>query len=183
MTGRAMEPRKRNKSEGSTRSHYGEDLGAATDQVECVDAATERSSRVGVSLPGSESSARHHRSPAREPGDLGGCSPHVVGGSKAREGDEPQAVGVRAPKPQASEESGAGMVPRKSAKTRVTPVESMEGRAAAKGKLAQRNAFRTQRRQDAPTALERVGERAREKKDETFTNLLSPIKVPLLKEA
>lgn len=178
-----IEPRKRKKSEGSTRSQYGEGLGATTEQVECVDAAAERSSVAEGSLPGSESSARHHTSPAREPGDLGGCSPHVVGGSKAREGDEPQAVGAEAPKPQAFEESGAGIVPKKSAKTRVTPVESMEGRAAAKGKLAQRNAIRTQRREVAPTALERVGERAREKKEERFTNLLSHIKVPLLREA
>jgi group II intron reverse transcriptase/maturase len=59
----------------------------------------------------------------------------------------------------------------------------MEGRGAAKGKLAQRNAFRTQRRQDAPTYLERVGERARKKTEEKFTNLLSHVRVPLLKEA
>jgi hypothetical protein len=34
-----------------------------------------------------------------------------------------------------SEESDEGMVPRKSAKTRVTPVESMEGRPEAEGNL------------------------------------------------
>lgn len=177
-----MEPRKR-LSKGSIRSQDGGDLGAATEQVARVDIAADDSSEAAVSLPGSESSARLQTLPAREPGDLGGASPPVVGGRQAREGGEPQAVGVRAPKPQAFEESDAGMVPEKSAKTRVTPVESMEGRAAAEGKLAQRNAFRTQRRQDAPTHLERVGERARKKTGEKFTNLLSHIRVPLLKEA
>lgn len=107
----------------------------------------------------------------------------MVGGRQAREGDEPQAVGARAPKPQASEESDALVVPEKSANARVTPAEPMEGRSAAEGKLAQRNAFRTQRREDALTHLERVGERARKKTGEKFTNLLSHVKVPLLKEA
>jgi hypothetical protein len=151
-----------------------------TEQVVRVDAADERSSEAVASLPGSESSARSHMSPAREPGDLGGASPLVVGGRQAREGGEPQAVGVHAPKPQASEESDAGIVPKKSAKTWVTPVESMEGRAAAEGKLAQRNVLRTQRRQSTPTHLERVGERARKKTGEKFTNLLSHVRVPLL---
>src|SRR5262245_28456349 len=131
-----MEPRKR-KSEGSTLSQYGEDLGAMAESAVRVDAAGERSSEAVASLPRSESSARSHMSPAREPGDLGGASPPVVGGRQAREGDEPQAVGVRAPKLHASEESDAGMVPEKSTKARVMPVESMEGRAAAKGKLVQ----------------------------------------------
>jgi group II intron reverse transcriptase/maturase len=74
-------------------------------------------------------------------------------------------------------------VPKKSANSWVTPEESMEGRSAAEGKLAQRNASRTQSREDALTHLARVGQRAREKKGEKLTNLLSHIKVPLLKEA
>lgn len=183
MTGRVMEPRKRNESEGSIRSHSGEDLGAATEMVECVDEVADKSSVATASLSGSESTARHQMLLAREPGDLGGCSPQVVSGSEAREGKTLHAVRAKALQPDASEESDAGIVPRKSAKTRVTPVETMEGRTAAKGKLAQRNASRTQRRKDAPTDLERVGERARKKKKEKFTNLLSHIKVPLLKEA
>ncbi|MFN7147797.1 MAG: reverse transcriptase domain-containing protein, partial [Myxococcota bacterium] len=82
-----------------------------------------------------------------------------------------------------SEESDEGMVPKKSAKTWVTPVESMEGRPEAEGKSAPRNASRAQDRQDAPTQVMRIGQRAREKRGERFDNLLSAIKVPLLKEA
>ena len=67
------------------------------------------------------------------------------------QGDKPQAVGAEAPKPQASEESGAGIVPKKSAKTRVTPVESMEGRGVAKEKLESGHARRIQGRVSAPT--------------------------------
>src|SRR5687768_9586081 len=72
-------------------------------------------------LPGSSSSARSHQPLARKPGDLGGASPPVVGGRQPREGDEPQAA------ERASEKSDAVVVPKKSAKTWVTPVESMEG--------------------------------------------------------
>jgi len=86
---------------------------------------------------------------------------------------------------QSSEESDALVVPtcEKSAKPRVTPGESMEGRSAANGKPARRDAFRAQDRQDALTFLERVGQRAKERKGEQFSNLLSHIKVPLLEEA
>jgi group II intron reverse transcriptase/maturase len=86
---------------------------------------------------------------------------------------------------QSFEESDALMVPtcKKSAKTRVTPVESMEGKGAADGKLAPRNALSAQDEAGALTVLERVGQRAKERKGERFNNLLSHIKVPLLKEA
>lgn len=86
---------------------------------------------------------------------------------------------------QSSEESDASVVPtcKKSTKPRVTPDESMEGRGAANGKPAPRNTPRAQDRKSVATALERVGQRAKEKKRERFTNLLSHIKVPLLKEA
>jgi hypothetical protein len=127
--------------------------------------------------PGSKTSARSHMPRAREPGDLGGASPFVVDGRQSREGEEPYSVR------QHSEESDAGMVPEKSAKTRVTPVESMEERAAAKGKSASGNALRAQDRQGAPTQVERIGQRAKEKKGERFDNLLSAIQAPLLKEA
>ena len=133
---------------------------------------------VDRSLPsGSESTARAHMLPGREPGDLGEASPCVVQGRQPEEGEEPQSLVSSA------EESDAGMVPRKSAKTRVTPVESMEGRAAAKGKSASGNALRAQDRQGAPTQVERIGQRAKEKKGERFDNLLSAIQAPLLKEA
>ena len=55
----------------------------------------------------------------------------MVDGGQLREGKEPQSAG-------SSEESDAGMVPKKPAKTWVTPVESVEGRAAAEGKSAPR---------------------------------------------
>jgi RNA-directed DNA polymerase len=86
---------------------------------------------------------------------------------------------------QSSEESDALVVPtcEKSAKTWVTPVESTEGRGAANGKPAPRNASPAQDGKDALTFLERVGQRAKERKEERFNNLLSHIKVPLLEEA
>lgn len=107
----------------------------------------------------------------------------MVEGRQPREGEELQSVGEGALKAHASEGSDAGMVPKKSAKMRVTPVESMEGRAAAKGKSASRNARRAQDRESATTQVGRIGQRAKGKKGEQFTNLLSAIKVPLLKEA
>jgi len=75
------------------------------------------------------------------------------------------------------------MVPEKSANSRVTPEESMEGRGAAEGNLAQRNASRAQPRADALTRLERVRQRAHERKGEKFTNLMSLITVQLLRQA
>jgi group II intron reverse transcriptase/maturase len=75
------------------------------------------------------------------------------------------------------------MVPKKSAKTRVTPVESTEGRPEAEGNAATRNTLRAQDRRGVPTQVLRIGQRAKEKKREKFDNLLSAIKVPLLKEA
>jgi hypothetical protein len=106
--------------------------------------------------PGSKSSASPHTSHAREPGDLGGAGGPMAVRRHGREG--------RSRTPQQSfEESDARVVPtcKKSANTRVTPVESMEGRRAANGKPAPRNALRTQGREGALTALERVGRRAK----------------------
>jgi group II intron reverse transcriptase/maturase len=82
-----------------------------------------------------------------------------------------------------AEESDEGMVPEKSAKTWVTPVESMEERPEAEGKSVARNASPTQDGTDALTFLQRIGQRAKERPEERFTNLLSHIKVPLLREA
>jgi RHS repeat-associated protein len=59
----------------------------------------------------------------------------------------------------------------------------MEGRPAAKGKSAERDAPRAQDRQGALTFLERIGQKAKQRKGERFSNLLSHIKVLLLKEA
>ena len=87
--------------------------------------------------PRSWSSARSHMPFAREPGDLGEALASVVDAGQLREGEQPKSVASVA------EESDAVIVPEKSAKTWVTPVESMEGRTAAERKSAARNASST----------------------------------------
>ena len=106
--------------------------------------------------PGSKEFGTLREFPAREPGDLDVASPSMVDGRQSREGDEPQSAG------ESVEKSDAGIVPKKSAKTWVTPVESMEGRPEAKGKSASRNAPRALDRQSAPTSLKRIGKRERQ---------------------
>jgi group II intron reverse transcriptase/maturase len=98
----------------------------------------------------------------------------MVDGRQGREGKAPQSAQY------ASEKSDAVMVPKKSAKTRVTPVEPAEGKTAAEGKSAARNASSAQDGQDALTYLQWIGRRAKEKPEEKLTNLLSHITVPLL---
>ncbi len=123
--------------------------------------------------PGSKSSASSQQPLAREPGDLGEALTSVVDEGQSREGQQPNPGRV-------AEESDAGIVPKKSTKTWVTPVESMEGRAAAKGKSVARNASPTQRGNDALTKLQRIGQQAKIKSEEKWTNLLNHIRVPLL---
>lgn len=101
----------------------------------------------------------------------------MVTGEPAQEGDEPRAGTENV------EKSDEAVVPKKSAKTWVTPVESTEGRAEAKGKSAARNASSTQSEPEALTFLQRIGERAKQKPEEKWTNLLSHMRLPLLKEA
>jgi group II intron reverse transcriptase/maturase len=101
----------------------------------------------------------------------------VVDDRQLREGQEPQAAA------KADEESDEGVVPKKSTKTWVTPVEPMEGRPEAKGKSAARNASPTQRGSDATTSLQRIGQRAKEKPKEKWTTLLSHVTGAVLKEA
>lgn len=128
--------------------------------------------------PESKSSARSHMLSAREPGDLeSASSPTMAGGRQPREGS------THKPRTSAPEESDEPIVPGKSAKTRVTPVEPMEGRGEAKGKLASRNALRTQGRAGAPTNLERVGRKATRDKETKFSNLMCHLKAPLLERA
>lgn len=138
---------------------------------------TENVDRVPVALPESKNSARSHRLFAREPGDLEGASARGVRARQPREGTRHK------PRSQAPEESDEPIVPKKSGNSRVTPEDSMEGRGEANGKSASRNASRTQDRIDAPTSLERIGQRAAKDKEIRFSNLLSHIKVPLLKWA
>jgi RNA-directed DNA polymerase len=128
--------------------------------------------------PGSEkSSARSYSTSARKPGDLVVASMSVVDARQLLEGEKPYGAAG------SGEESDAGIVPKKSAKTRVTPVESMEGRAAAEEKSAARNASPAQDGTDALTYLQRIGQRSKQRPEERFTNLLSHIKVPLLRKA
>lgn len=99
----------------------------------------------------------------------------MVSGRPAREGKPQSAASV--------EKSDEVVVPEKSTKTRVTPVEPMEGRTEAKGKSDARNASSTQRESEATTFLHRIRERARQRPDEKWTNLLSHIRVPFLRVA
>ena len=162
-----MEPRKRRKWEGAEAVVLAKGHGAA---------AANRSEAPAL-LPRSESSASSHMSSARKPGDLGGALLPVVGTRQARKGNKPQPVAS------AAEKSDACIVPKKSPNMRVTPLEEMEGRRAAEGKPAERNARRAQDRESAHTDLARVGERAQRNKQERFVNLLNHIRVPLLREA
>lgn len=130
------------------------------------------------SLPsGSKNSARSQTPHAREPGDLEDASRSKSDGRHPREGEEPQAAGST------FEESDEDVVPEKSTKTWVTPVEPMEGRSSAKGKSAARNTSSTQGENDVLTSLRWIGQRAKEKPKEKLTNLLCQVKAPLLKEA
>ena len=117
-------------------------------------AATNRVSRVVATLPESKNSARSQMSSAREPGDLDGARQVMVTSEHPRKGAS------RKPGRRASEESDALVVPKKSANSRVTPEESMEGRGEANGNLDQRNASRAQDRQDAPRAACRSRQKA-----------------------
>lgn len=129
-----------------------------------------------ASPPGVQEFGTHTHTIARKPGDLEAAQSEVSDGHP-REGDDAAIRG------QCLEESDAGIVAEKPAKTWVTPVEQVERRPAAEGKSPARDAFRAQDREDAPTFLQRIGSKARSKPEERFTNLLSHIKVPLLKEA
>ena len=69
--------------------------------------------------------------------------------------------------------SDSCVVPVKSPnKAGTAAAEAMEGRRLAKGNLLESNAFRTQCRDDAPSALERVREAARKDRKQRFTALL-----------
>ncbi len=167
MSGPGDRASKTSHKEGPTSSHQAEGHAATSVNVSLDRAA----------LPGSKSSARSYRPFAREPGDLGGAAPAMVAGRQPREGSR------RTPRPQASEGSDASIVPRRPGNLRVTPRDAAEGRGAANGKPASRDALRTQGRAGAPTDLERVGQRAMQEKGVRFTNLLNHVRAPLLKEA
>ena len=68
--------------------------------------------------------------------------------------------------------SDSPVIPAKSSNKAEGPAaEATEGRELAKGNSPQRNAFRTQGREDAPSALERVRQAATRDKKQRFTAL------------
>ena len=132
----------------------------------------------GACAPAGVQGVRHVQKPdTRKLGDLEGASPLVVGGRQPWESDERRATAV------ASEKSDEAIVPRRPTKARVTPAEPAEGRAEAKGTPVVRNAPPTQSGTGAPTDVWRIGQRARQKPKEKWTNLLTHIRVPLLEAA
>jgi RNA-directed DNA polymerase len=114
---------------------------------------------------------------ARESGDLGGCR---FGGKNAA-GDGAEAAMRK--RPLKSEKSDEPMVPAKPANAVVTPAELVEGRGKANGKPGEVDASRTQDRIDVYSRLDRVGVRAKKDKEAKFSNLLTLLKAPLLREA
>ncbi len=104
------------------------------------------------------------------------ASSSVVDARQLLEGEKPQGAS-------GDERSDADVVPKKSTKTWVTPVEPMEGRTAAKGKSASRNASPIHDGKDAPTYMERIGQRSKDRPAERFINLLCHVKAPLLRTA
>ena len=104
---------------------------------------------------GRRSSARTHKPPAREPGDLQSGSPiEKRMAERLREGES------RNPQRQALEESDAVVVPRKSSNALVTLAEAMEERTAAKGNLLQETCTGLRAGIYTPTEMERVGRQA-----------------------
>ena len=130
-----------------------------------------------VLLPGSKEFGTLRESIARKLGELEGASPSVVDGRQVREGEMPQAVPVN------FERSDEAIVPEKSAKTWVTPVELMEGRAEAKGQSVARNAPSTQSGTSAPTILQRIRQRITSRPEGRWTNLFVHLTAPLLTQA
>ena len=105
----------------------------------------------GEGAPTGVQGARHVQRVVRwKLGDLEGASPSK-GGRQPWERDKRYATAV------AFEKSDEAIVPRKSAKTLVTLVESMEGRAEAAGKSAVGNARSTQSEVTRAHAIRRVG--------------------------
>lgn len=96
--------------------------------AEGQDDALKTAEGVQSFLPGSKSSACSETSFGRESGDLEGASVSVVDARQPWEGEKPQST------VQYFEESDEAVVPKNPGKVRVTPIDSVEGRAEAKGK-------------------------------------------------
>ena len=109
--------------------------------------------------PWSESSARSQIAPARKPGDLGSTRSSLVDDEQPTEQAEAEIT----------EKSDEDVVPKKSTKTRVMPVESMEGRSKAKEKSTAKAALPAQDGTDALAFLQRIRERAKESQKSSST--------------
>ena len=183
LVSQAIEPRKPTRREEPALSPQTRGHGA-------------KEARIAEALsPGSMSLARQHKTPAREPGDLGGASPQRVRGRQGREGDEPH------DDPAHSEESDPRVVPEKPGNKRApdrgqltlpgwflagdqeASADPVEGRRVANGKSARRNAVRTQGLGSRAHVTERIGRKAKAEKEVRFNNLLGHVRRPLLHEA
>jgi hypothetical protein len=164
VAGRAMEPRNGETLVEPTRSTVAEGHGGAV-----------KDGLDGDSLPGVEG-VRHARTCL-----LYGNRETSVGAHAAREGGG-QSAGRQSPKPQAhaTEESDEAIVPKKSANSRVTPEESMEGRAEANGKSVSRNAPRAQDRNRRAHETRRIGTRAKQNKGERFIHCVPMSPLPIV---
>ena len=93
-------------------------------------------------------------------------------------------AGGRKPVMNETRKSDGPMVPMKSANAASCAEESMEGRRPAKGNAGEQNAPRTLRRaQGAPSALDRVRQRAKKDKNAKFTALLHHVTLERLEAA
>jgi hypothetical protein len=131
--------------------------GAGAFNVVVGHGASPKNGRGESAPPGVQGVRRAQKSFDRKLGDLEGASPLVVGGRQSRERYKRHAVTV------AFEKSDEAVVPAKSAKMRVTPFESMEERAEAKGSSAARNALSTLSELRAPTDMQWIRQRGTQK--------------------
>jgi RNA-directed DNA polymerase len=184
-----MEPRKRHKLEQRTCRQWLVPRSTCSpsreDQAleERLGAASGKSGWEAASLPGSETSTRQQMSLARKPGEFGGACTPVVGCRQVREGDEPQSVGAWC-----SETASCRRVGRFHSTEEVDEVGGNArrgdgGKDGGRGEIRPTTHVRAQDRNHVTELLDRIGEKAKAKKGEQFTNLLSHIKQPLLAQA
>lgn len=107
----------------------------------------------------------------------------MVDDAQAREGDEPQSVGAWCPEAECFREVGRAHGTKEVDEVAGNARRVDGGTECGKEEIRPAADGRAQDRKTVRAVLERIGERARKEKKERFTNLLSHIKVPLLKEA
>lgn len=102
---------------------------------------------------------------------------------QAREGDEPQSVGAWCSEAESFREVGRAHCTEEVGEVVGNARRANGGTGRGQEEIRPATHDRTQGRETVQALLARIGERARKEKKERFTNLLSHIKVPLLKEA